>query len=199
MNGAASRSDRRAASQRRNRLLIAVGGGALVIAAVVVAVLALGGDGSDDNGQKASDTTSGPRTTVELQVGEVSTDSAGPTAAFSPEQAQQVLTTIRAYLDGAAVQPLRSGQPAGDLSAVFDPGTLARVTGVDRPIMLQEGLPKVTGDITVTARPVDFVGLGDQDGKLVLVTAAIQLTIDGKIAGSKALLHIEQQGDLVFA
>ena len=184
------------ASRRRNRILITVGAGVLAVA-VVVAVIALSGGDGDDG--KASSPAAGPRTTVDLQVGDISSDSAGPTVAFTPEQAQQVLTTIRTYLDDAALKPLRSGRPAGDLSAVFDPGTLERVVGIDRPIMLQEGLPKVTGDLTLAASPVSFVGLGDQDGKLVLVTAALQLTIDGKIAGSKVPLHIEQLGDLVFA
>ena len=65
--------------------------------------------------------------------------------------------------------------------------------------MLEEGLPKVTGDITIVGKPVGFVGLGDQSGNLVLVTASVQFTVDGTISGVKAPLHIEQHGDLVLA
>lgn len=170
-----------------------------MIAAIAVAVLLLGGGSDDTNATKATTSTAGPGVTITLQAGDIATDSAGPATSFSAAQAQQVLATIRTYIDAAVVKPLRSGEPAGDLSAVFDPGTLARVTGIDRGVMVEEGLPKVTGDISVTAKPVDFVGLGDQSGNLVLVTASLQFTADGTIAGIKVPLRIEQHGDLVLA
>jgi hypothetical protein len=176
-----------------------MGGGGVVIAAIVVTVLALGGSGNDRGSGKKQSEAAGPTTTITLQAGDISTESAGPPTSFSSEQAQQVLSTIRTYVNEAIVKPMRSGAPAGDLSTVFDQGTLARVTGADRGVMLQEGMPKVTGDLTVTAKPIAFVGLGDQGGKLVLVSAALQLAIDGKIAGSAAPLHVEQNGDFVFA
>ena len=179
--------------------MLALGGALVVIAAIAVAVLALGGGGDDSNASRTTSTSAGPGVTITLQAGDIATDSAGPATSFSAAQAQQVLASIRTYVDGAIVKPLRSGEPAGDLSTVFDPGTLARVTGADRGVMVEEGLPKVTGDLTVTAKPVSFVGLGDQSGNLVLVTASVQLTVDGTIAGAKAPLHIDRRGDLVFA
>ena len=170
----------------------------VLIAAIVVGVLAAGG-GGNDNATKTTTSDAGPGVTLTLEAGDIATDSAGPTTAFSPAQAQQVMATIRTYLDGAVIKPLRSGEPAGDLSAVFDAGTLARVTGIDRGVMLEEGLPKVTGDIAIVGKPVNFVGLGDQSGNLVLVTASVQFTVDGTIVGIKAPLHIDQHGDLVLA
>jgi hypothetical protein len=203
MEPAASRADRResqrAAAKRRRRIGVAVGGAVLVIAVIAAAVVAFGGGSSSDDATKTTTSNAGPGVTITLEAGDIATDSAGPATSLSPAQAQQVLATVRAYVDGAVVKPLRSGEPVGDLSAVFDAGTLARVTGIDRAVMLEEGLPKVTGDIAVTGKPVNFVGLGDQSGNLVLVTASVQFTVDGTIAGIKAPLHIEQHGDLVLA
>jgi hypothetical protein len=196
---AGRRESQREAARRRRRIWLAVTGGLFVIAAIAVAALVLGGGSDDSTANQATTSTAGPGVTITLQAGDIATDSAGPATSFSAAQAQQVLTTIRAYIDQAVVEPLRSGEPAGDLSAVFDAGTLARVTGVDRGVMVEEGLPKVTGDLTVAAKPVSFVGLGDQSGGLVLVTASVQFTVDGTIAGIKAPLRIEQHGDLALA
>ena len=204
MDGAPSRAGRResqreAARLRRRRIVPALGAALVVIAAIAFAVLMLGGGSDDTNAAPTTGSNAGSGVTITLQAGDIATDSAGPATSFSAAQAQQVLASIRASVEGAIVKPLRSGEPAGDLASVFDAGTLARVTGADRGVMLAEGLPKVTGDLTVTAKPVGFVGLGDQSGTLVLVTASVQLTVDGTITGTKTPLHIEQHGDLVFA
>jgi hypothetical protein len=164
-----------------------------------VAALMLGGGSENKTAGPATTNATDPGVTITLEAGDIATDSAGPATSMSPAQVQQVLATLRAYVEGAVVEPLRSGEAAGDLSTVFDAGTLARVTGIDRGVMVEEGLPKVTGAITVTGKPVNFVGLGDQSGNLVLVTASVQFAVDGSIAGIKAPLHIEQHGDLVLA
>ena len=111
-----------------------------------------------------------------------------------------MLGTIRTYVDdrGRSSRCGR-GSPPATCRRCSIAGTLAKATGVDRAVMLEEGLPKVTGDIVVAGKPVSFVGLGDQSGNLVLVTASVQFTVDGTIAGIKVPLHIEQRGDLVLA
>ena len=193
------RESQRESARRRRRIGFAIGAAVVVIAAVAIGVLALGGGNDDATATRPTSSNAGPGVTLTLEAGDIATDSAGPATTFSQAQAQQVLGTIRTYVDTSVIKPLRSGQPAGDLSSVFDASTLARATGVDRIVMLEEGLPKVTGDIVVTGKPVSFVGLGDQDGTLVLVTASVQFTVDGTISGIKAPLHIEQGGDFVLA
>ncbi len=176
------RESQRESARRRRRIAFAIGAAVVVIAAVAIGVLALGGGNDDTTATRPTSSNAGPGVTFTFEAGDIATDSAGPATSFSPAQAQQVLGTIRTYVDTAVIKPLRSGQPAGDLSSVFDAGTLARATGVDRTVMLEEGLPKVTGDIVVTGKPVSFVGLGDQSGNLVLVTASVQFTVDGTIS-----------------
>ena len=79
------------------------------------------------------------------------------------------------------MQPLRSGAPAtADLATVFDATTLASASTTDRGVVLDEGLPKVTGDLTWSSPPIALVGLGDQGGKLTLVTAASVLDVHGQ-------------------
>ena len=157
----------------------------VVIAAVAIGVLALGGGNDATTATRPTSSNAGPGVTFTLKPATSPPTAQAPRRRSPQAQAQQVLGTIRTYVDTAVIKPLRSGKPAGDLSSVFDAGTLARATGVDRSVMLEEGLPKVTGDIVVTGKPVSFVGLGDQGGNLVLVTAVGAVTVDGTISGSR--------------
>jgi hypothetical protein len=202
MDQATSRADQRDHSPQHHsrkyqRLLRGIGGGVIV---AIIVVLAGCGGGGDDKGKAApASTTVVPNTNVSLQLGEVSAESAGPPAQLSPAQSQAILTVVGDYLTAATVDPLRSAKPAGDLSALFAAGALARVTGPDRPVMVDEGLPKVTGDLNVTAQPVKVVGLGDQSGTIVLATASIDLDIQGATAAKSAPLKILRKGDLVLS
>jgi hypothetical protein len=190
------RTTRHGRARRRNRVVIAVVVG-LVVVAAIVAILATGGDDSN-NTNEANRPTTRAGTTVDVRVGDVASDSAGPTAAFTAAQAQAVVDVIRAYVNGAIVAPLRAGTP-GDLSTVFDAGALATVNGADKAVMTDTGLPKVAGDLTVRAKPVNLVALGDQSGTVVLVSATVDLTVDGKAEGAKLPMHVVRTGDLVLA
>jgi hypothetical protein len=134
-----------------------------------------------------------------MPLGEVVADSAGPPAQVTPEQSAAVMKTLSDYLLLAIVAPLRTAKPAPDLAGLFDGGALAAVTGVDRPVVLDEGLPKVTGELNIAGQPVRIVALADQRGGIVLATATLDLDIQGatKIAG--APLRILRKGELVLA
>ena len=201
MDEATSRADPRDRSPlrhpRRNRRLLRVLGGGVVVAMIVV-LAGCGGGGDEKSKSAPPSTTKVPNTNVSLALGDVSAESAGPPAQLSPAQSQAILKVVGDYLTAATVDPLRSARPAGDLSALFAGGALARVTGPDRPVMVDEGLPKVTGDLDVTAQPVKVVGLGDQSGTIVLATASIDLDIQGVTADEGAPLRILRKGDLVL-
>src|SRR4051794_28173559 len=206
MDESPSRADRRAperdAERRRNRIVVAAVVTVLVLGGVVAAVLVLGGgdDGDGDGARRsASGTTAGASTSIDLQVGNVSSDSAGPAVSFTTAQAQDLLGVIRTYVDRAIVTPLHTGGAPGDLAAVFDGGTLARVIGPDQSVMTEAGMPKGSGPLAGQGKPVTFVALGDQSGKVVLATASIDLTVDGAVSGTKTPLHVTQTGDLVLA
>jgi hypothetical protein len=200
MDEAQSRAEQRDQSRKRqsqkNRRLL-FGMNVVAVIAIVIALVACSGDGTGKSAGEA--TTVVPNTNVALKLGDVSTDSAGPPAQLTPEQSQAILKVVGDYLTTATVDPLRSAKPAGDLSPLFSAGALARVTGPDRAVMVDEGLPKVTGDLDVTAQPVAVVGLADQGGGIVLATATIDLDIQGVTAAKGGPLRILRKGDLVLS
>jgi hypothetical protein len=94
---------------------------------------------------------------------------------------------------------MRTGKPAtADFGAVFDPTTLASATTTDRGVLLDEGLPKVTGDLKVSALPVTMVGLGDQSGNLSLITAALVVDASGATKVKGVPLHVIRRADFTL-
>jgi hypothetical protein len=191
---------RKGGSPKNQRLLVAIGVGVLVVAIIGVLIAVLAG-GGDDKGTGAKEATTVPdkSTNVSLQLGKVSAESAGPPAQVTSEQSQAIMKVLGDYLQIASVQPLRSAKPAGSLSALFDAATLARVTGVDRGVVLDEGLPKVTGKLDVVALPVDIVALADQNGAIVLATVKLAVDTTGVTESAGGPLHIVRTGDLVLS
>jgi hypothetical protein len=173
---------------------------ALAVGLAVIATLGVAAcSGGDSEPTSAKPTTTlSHATNVDIPLGEVSADSAGPPAAVSPEQAQQVLDLLTAYVQDATVQPLRSGAPAtADFATVFDPATLVPATTTDRSVVFDEGLPEVTGDLDVVSSPVALLGLGDQGGQLTLVSAAMVLDVKAQTTVEDDPLHVVRLADFV--
>ena len=165
-------------------------------APVALASCSGGGGGSD---AAKTTTTPAPKTTVDIPLGDVSADSAGAPVTIAADQSQRVLDALTTYVKGATVDPLRTGKPAtADFGGIFDAATLASATTTDRGVLLDEGLPKVTGELTVTAQPVAMVGLGDQSGALTLVTAALATDTTGGTKAKGGPLHIVRKADFVL-
>lgn len=178
-----------------------------VLVTVAVVVVALGGGlalascsgGDDTDSAKPTTTTAAPTTNVDIPLGDVTADSAGAPVTIAADQSQHVLDALTTYVKGATVQPLRTGKPAtADFGGVFDAATLATATTADRGVLLDEGLPKVTGDLQATAQPVTLVGLGDQGGNLTLITAALAVDVTGATKVKDAPLHIVRRADFVL-
>lgn len=192
-----SRSSARRRRTRRRALLAAV--------AVVVVVLGTGvalascSGGGDDKAATTTTKAAAAKTTVNIALGDVTADSAGAPVTIAADQSQHVLDALTTYVKGATVQPLRTGKPAtADFGAIFDPNTLMSATTTDRGILLDEGMTKVTGDLTATAQPVALVGLGDQSGNLTLITAALVVDTTGVTKVKGAPLHIVRKADFTL-
>ena len=197
MADSSTRAGRRTDSRRRSRMWIAIGAAVAVVAVVVVVALLAGG-GSDSASRGSTTTTAADKTNITLQAGDVSADSAGAPVTVSPDLAQKVIATIGDYLQVATVKPLRTGAPAGDLSGVFAGPALDRVNGADRAAVVDDGIPKVTGDLDVVAQPVAITGLGDEDGNLVALTATLAVDVKSKPVGKEIPLHINRSGYFVL-
>ena len=173
----------------------------LVLAITVGAGLALAScSGGDDEKAAPTSTTAAPKTTFDISLGEVSADSAGAPVTISGDQSQRVLDALTTYVKGATVQPLRTGKPASaDFGAIFDTATLQSAMTSDRGTLLDEGLPKVTGDLTVTTQPVNLLGLGDQSGNLTLITTTLVVDASGTTAlKGAAPLHVVRSADFTL-
>lgn len=165
--------------------------GALVIAGV--AFLLLRSDTAEQAGPALRATTN-----VDLQPGELSVETIGFPTEFPVEVRDQVLSTLGAYVDDAVVNPLRRGA-ADDaaLATVFDLAALARATGTDRALLLDEDLPKAVGEIDITTPPVSMTALADAQSTLVLVAGNIDLSVSAQTR--KGRLEIKRAGSFVFA
>ncbi len=190
MDVATSRARRRARSLRN----------ALAVGLAAIATLGVAAcSGGDSSSSSSKPTTTLPHATnIDMKLGDVSADSAGPPLTLSPEQAQQVLDLVTTYVQDATVKPLRSGAPAtADLAKVFDAATLAPATTTDRAVVFDEGLPKVTGDLDVVSSPVALLALGDQGGQLTLVSASTVVDVKAQTKVKGDPLHIARKADFV--
>ena len=195
--GAQTRSDARRGRARRRRVVVVT---TAVLAAVLVAGVGIVScSGGGDDKQAKSTSTTKPATTIDIPLGDVTADSAGAPATMSSDQSQRVLDAVTTYVKGATVQPLQSGKPAtADFGAVFDPTTLTSATSTDRAVVIDEGLPKVTGNLTVKAQPVNITGLGDQSGNVSLATASLVLDVTGVTKMKGEPLHLARQASFVL-
>ncbi len=180
-----TRAERRAAEARRSRPLQIV---------TVIAVLALLGAGGyffflrDDDGGGGGTADTVSIGDVELVVGEVRNEKSGPPAQLAPEVQDQVMTTVGAYVKGALLDVVVEGEPGRDLATVFDAGAAARLDGPDRAVVLEEGLPELTGDFEPSAQPVILTGLSDGTGAFVLVSAYFNYAAKAEVEGGRVTI-----------
>jgi hypothetical protein len=173
----------------------------VVVAAVVVGALAVagvfGGDsGGGGSGSATRSTTSKASDDVQLTAGATSVQGPVLVTAFPAGVGDQVLESLRRYVDGATVRALHTGKAAAGLASVVDPGVTAQLAGPDRSVLVDEGLPKATGAVDVRGPAVPLTALVDADGKPLLVIATVQL--DVTTATGRGAVHIVRAGDLDF-
>lgn len=179
---------------RRRKLLIGLGAGALVILVIVVAVLVLGGGDEGKTGPQFEASTS-----VDLTAGDTVVHGVNPLVPIGlpPELRDQVLAAIGTYVDNGIVNPLRTGKVDDDaLATTFDAASVARLAGVERAILFDEGLPKAVGKIKVATPPVIMNALADRDANIVLLAANFDLTISAR--AEKGTVNIHRVGSFVF-
>lgn len=134
-----------------------------------------------------------PADRFEIQGFEVAAADGAPES-FQPVRTQ-VAEALDRYLDKAVLSPLRSGQPAGDLSALFAGTAVERVAGPDRAALVDEGLPPVIGVAVerATALVAVLAGPGAEAG---FASARISMLVTG-IVGA-APLTVERTGELIL-
>jgi hypothetical protein len=107
-----------------------------------------------------------------------------------------VLATLNRYLEAAVLTPLRTGGPAGDLSPLFTPLAVDRVTtGPDRAAFIDEGVPQVT-DLHADAAVARLTALAGADGSVSVVDASVDLRLTAEANG--APVSVTRTGDMVL-
>lgn len=169
--------------------------------AVVVAVLAVAGvfgGGSDGRNDGARTPSSAPKASddVQLTAGATSVQSPILFTAFPAGVGEQVMTALRSYVDDATVRALRTGRAGPGLATLVDAGVTARLSGPDRGVLVDEGLPDAVGKLTVVSPAVPLTALVGADGTPLIVVATVQL--DVRATTKRGPVHIARAGDLEF-
>ena len=102
-------------------------------------------------------------------------------AALPHEAKDGAQALLDEYLDRAVVTPLQTGH-AGDLAPLFTAAALERVSGPDRPALVDDGVAGVT-DIAVAKAVASLTALVGPEGVHLLV-AGIDVVVTGKVAGT---------------
>lgn len=188
---AARRAESNSGGPRSKLLLGAVALVAIALVAVGV-VVATGGGGKDTPPLDKS-------TTVQLTLGDLLVESVNPFEAnFPPAASDAALAAIEAYVQDATVEPLRKGAVnEAKLAEIFDDAAVAYLATADRAVLLDEGLPKAIGKVTVEGVPITLTVLLDNNKVPVLITATIDLAIEAQ--SKNGVMTVKRTGALVLA
>jgi hypothetical protein len=156
-------------------IVVAVSAGLLVAAAIVFLLRP-----SDDDSGPTKKSVSG---TVQLTLAGIQNANAGAPAQLGDDAANQIMTAVGQYVDQGLIQPVKTGEPAKDLSGLFDAGTQAAINGPDKDVLFENGQPERTGDFKPAAEPVIIVALSDGNGQFVLATAGFNYTSEVGVKG----------------
>lgn len=174
----------------RPTVLLIVLGVVLVAALGAAAFVTFTGDGDNGGGGKSVfRSTDSASVNVDFKPTSVTSHNAGVPVQLSPEQTTAIMDTASKYVDAGMIQPLKTGQPVGDVSALFDAATAAQATGPARGALFDEGFAAVSGDINATATGVGVNGLSDGAGTFVLATVGSDLTIVADTGDGELRIH----------
>jgi hypothetical protein len=169
-----------------------------LVALVCLGALAFAACSGGSSKAKATTAKSAPiSSSVSLRVTGATVESAGPDVAFPTDLRNQAAQLVNQYVESAVVAALRTGVPATDLPTLFGPDAAGKLSGPDRAVLTDEGVPKATGSITSSSADTAFTALADTSGRIVLVSASVSLNLQNPVAGGT--LHVVRTGDLLLA
>jgi hypothetical protein len=179
------------AVDRPTFLLVALG--IVMVAALGAAALLFLGGGDDSNGGGGggllAPSTAAASVNVEFQPTQVVSHNGGPPAQLSQDQVDAIMQTAGSYFDLGVIDPLTSGKPAGDVSALFDAAAGAQINSLARLALFEEGLPAATGGLDAKASSVTINGLSDGTGTFVLATVGSDVNIVAKTDDGELQIH----------
>lgn len=167
----------------------------LVFLGLLVVAL-LGCSGGSDGKARAGTVASPKGSTLELTSGGVQVETTGAPATLGDADRAAIVNTVRRYVIAATINPFH-GKPVGDLVPLFTPPAAAALNGLDRVAALDEGVPKATGLVKVTAAPMILTALSDSMGGINLVGTS--LFIDARATAKDGPVRVKRTGELVLS
>ena len=105
-----------------------------------------------------------------------------------------VLAIIEKYVERAMVTPMVEGTPAEQLDTLFSDASLQAVRGADRPLLVDEGLPRIQAGPEAKAN-VRLVGFRGPGGTVDIVGAKIRIRVTGETADGRKV-QVVRAGDM---
>ena len=111
---------------------------------------------------------------------------------------EPVKAVLDAYLQRAVVEPLYTGEPAGDLADLFTVQARPRLgEPAHRATLVEEGLPPANESITAEAVKANLSSVAGPDGTIALVGARLDVKLHA--VGPRIDIDIVRDGELVLA
>ena len=176
-----------------------------LLAPLLLAALLLGSACSkDEDPERAAPptTTTAPTTTAPAgpPTLQLTVNGLDPNGTKAPDDAtvDAVRATLERWLATAVVGPLYSGQPAGDLSAVFTPAALERLAAdpAARATLVDEGLPPATTEISAERAGITLTSVAGPDEVVALIAA--QLDVKLRAVGPTMDVDVNHYGEVVL-
>lgn len=108
-----------------------------------------------------------------------------------------VLATVEQYVRAAILRPLITTTADDErLLPLFSEKIQPLLSGPDRRTLVDEGLPRAVGGVSVERAQVRLVALGNEDGDIELVTATVDLVVQAETIDGP--MTVVRSGDLVL-
>jgi hypothetical protein len=173
------------------------------VAAVAVVALLVSCSGGDDDATKADNTKAAtqkvtvPGAKVTLRLASIDTQSAGPNLVLDDKTKVSVMNQARRYVEEAIARPLLSGKTVSQrYTKLFGTTVRAAATHADRAALTDEGVGKVTGDVTAPPTKVAMHALVGADGVIQYIATDFKLNVKSKLG--KRSLGISRDTELTF-
>jgi hypothetical protein len=175
-----------------------------IAATAVVALVACSGGGNDNkaavkaNKKAASQKVTVPGANVTLRLASIDVQSAGPAVTLDEKTKVAVMTQTRQYVEEAIVRPLLSGKKANkSYNKFFGPTVNGAATHApDRGALTDDGVGKVSGDVSAPATKVAMHALVGTDGSLQFIATDFDLHLKSRL--NKKPLRINRNTELTF-
>jgi len=175
---------------------------AVALVVVLLAAVSCSGDDADEAASERSTSSSTTTSIIAAPVPEgvhvelLSSAVVGVAdrKPLSEKMTEDVLRIVELYVQRAMVDPLVTSAKATQLDTLFSATSVKAALGPDRPLLVDEGLPRIMHPPSARAN-VRLLGFRGPDGKVALVGAKVRLRVKGQTADGRTV-DVVRAGEL---